>query len=279
MKAAKMLATILAVMICLTSCDNSTHAQSQSGFFTPQAAARESSNAYPPITVIPKEMTKVVTPKKGVPEQLKEYTGYTVSYNPANHTPNYVAWTLTADRIDGYVSRKGEKFWHDNGVYGCAYTKDYTRSGYDRGHMCPAADNKYSWDAMDDSFSMANIAPQTPSLNRGAWGKLENKSRIWAQRDGGLVIICGPIYTRQDAKRLGYTGVRVPSTYFKVLYAPNQGRCIGFIYPNDKCPGNMRNYAVSVDKVEELTGFDFFSVVPDNIETKMESKCEFNAWN
>lgn len=216
----------------------------------------------------------------GTPSQEAEYTGFVLSFNADNHTPNYVAWELLGSETDGQYSRTN-KFWTDENIKGCADTKDYTRSGFDRGHLCPAADNKWSAQAMQDCFTMANMCPQTHSLNAGAWKTLEEKERIWAQRDSALIIVAGPIYQKDDKLTIGNNRVRVPSAFFKVIIAPylSEPRGIGFVYPNDHAPGNMQNYVKSIDYIENLTGMDFFHNLPDDIENEIESQSSFKAWN
>lgn len=208
-----------------------------------------------------------------IPSQIKDYVGFRVSFNRDNHTPNWVAWELTAAEADGEVPRYN-KFWCDEEIAGCSETRDYTRSGFDRGHMCPAGDNKISEQMMIDCFTMANICPQAHSLNTGAWKTLENKERLWAQRDGNIVIVAGPIYEPSDCTRIGETGVRVPSAFFKVLIEPYSSTPggIGFIYPNMSSPGDMYNYAMTIDQVEDITGFDFFRQLPDELENEIESR-------
>lgn len=149
-----------------------------------------------------------------VPQQIKEYIGFTISFNKENHTPNYVAWELLGEESKGKNKRNG-KFWTDYDIEGCPDTRDYSRSGYDRGHMCPSGDQKWSQEAMDDCFVMANICPQDRELNQKAWKTLENKERQWAQRDSAIMIIAGPIYERNDNKRFGRAGVRVPSAFLR----------------------------------------------------------------
>ncbi len=92
-----------------------------------------------------------------VKSQLKNYSGYTVSFNADNGTANWVAWALTPERVDGPISRKGKKFWTDEEITSCPDTRSYTNSGFDRGHLCPAADNKINEEMMNDCFSLANI--------------------------------------------------------------------------------------------------------------------------
>lgn len=214
----------------------------------------------------------------GLPHADKNYTGFYVCFNPENHTPNWVGWELTAAETEGRISRSN-KFWTDDDLPGCPSTDDYRRSGYDRGHLFPAAEAKWDSDAMRECFSLANIAPQDNSLNSGAWKTLEEKERLWAAKMGRLIIVAGPLYQAGDKNCIGATQVRVPSAFFKVILAPEQSRCIGFIYNNSHCPGRMENYMLSVDEVEEFTGFDFFSSLPDEIENDIEARKEASFWN
>ena len=218
--------------------------------------------------------------KKDTPEQIKEYTGFTVSFNKDNHTPNYVAWELLGSEI-AYNVERNNNFWQDKEIEGCPQYKDYSRSGYDRGHLCPAADQKWSEEAMNDCFVMANMCPQDHNLNAGAWNTLENKERQWAKRDSAIVIVAGPIYEESDKKRIGNIGVRVPSAFFKAFLAPylKEPRAIAFVYPNMSSPGNMQDYAMSIDDLEEITGYDLFPALPDDLENKVEAKFSFIEWN
>lgn len=236
--------------------------------------------ATPSLNKKAEELQKVCIPDM-LPSKIKEYEGFTVDFNASNRTPNYVSWELLGSETDGPYSRNGEKFWQDADIKNCPRSSDYTRSGYDRGHMFPAADAKWSQQSMHQCFSMANITPQVHALNAGAWKTLEEKERLWAKRDSALIIISGPVYQKEDNVRIGEAGVRVPSAYFKVLLAPfvEKPRAIAFVYPNEHCPGNMQNYSTSVDYVEELTGFDFFATLPDDIENKIESSFSFKEWN
>lgn len=208
-----------------------------------------------------------------------EYEGFRLSFNHHNRTPNWVAWELLATETNG-EARRHNKFWQDMDVEGCPTTNDYRGSGYDRGHMCPAADQKWSQKAMDDCFVMANMCPQDHALNSGAWNTLENKERTWAVRDSALVIVAGPIYSKDDVKTIG-GGVLVPGAFFKAILAPYQERprAIAFVFPNMSAPGNMQNYVMTVDDLEQLTGYDFFASLPDSIENEVESVASFREWN
>lgn len=215
----------------------------------------------------------------GLTSQIKEYTGFTLSFNKDNKTPNYVVWELLGSEVGGTVSRT-DNFWQDSDILGCTKHSDYTGSGYDRGHMCPAADQKWSKEAMNDCFVMANMCPQLHDLNSGAWETLESKERTWAKRDSAILIVAGPIYSDGETY-IEKSKVRVPDAFFKVLIAPylDEPRGIAFVYPHMKCQGNMQDYATTIDEVEKITGFDFFFALPDAIEEKIEGEYSFTEWN
>lgn len=219
---------------------------------------------------------------KGQPESSirRDYEGFRLAFNPDNRTPDWVAWELLGTETDGTTARSN-RFWQDQELEGCPSTADYARSGYDRGHLCPAADQKWSPKAMEDCFVMANMCPQDHSLNSGAWNTLENKERVWAQRDSAIVIAAGPIYEKSDTKRIGQADVRVPGAFYKVIIAPyvDKPRGIAFIFPNMSSPGSMENYVTTIDDVEKLTGLDFFYNLPDDIEHMVESTASFREWN
>ena len=217
-----------------------------------------------------------------LPEQIIHYKAFTVSFNPRLHIPNWVSWKITADKATGTEPR-ADNFRNDPDVKASAQTRDYTRSGYDRGHMAPAGDMKWDPVAMDESFFMTNIAPQRSDLNRGAWQKLEQKCRDRALRDSVVYIVSGPVLSTPDAiiDFIGQTPVAVPRLYFKVILSPyaDPPRGIGFIMPNDYVRGGMQATAVTIDSVETLTGHDFFSALPDSLENILESQCNFTPWS
>lgn len=225
------------------------------------------------------DLDKVTIPPL-TPSQYAEYTGFSLSFNKENLTPNYVAWELLGTETAGEAKRTN-RFWQDKKVRNCPDNNDYKNSGYDRGHICPAADQKWSQEAMHDCFVFTNMTPQVHALNAGAWNTLEEKSRAWARRDSALVIIAGPVYTDDDQERIGQRQVRVPGMYFKVILAPylQKPRAIGYLFPNMSAPGSLDQYATSVDQIEEITGFDFFSSLPDSIENIVEATYSTKEWN
>jgi len=225
-------------------------------------------------------LDRVVT-NPSLPERIINYDGMTVSFNPEAHIPNWVAWELTKAEIDNPVaSRKSASFAVDPAVDGCALMTDYRGSGYDRGHMAPAADMKWSEKALAESFYLTNMCPQVHALNGGSWNKLEERCRLWAQIDSALIIVCGPVLSDGVDTYIGETQVAVPKRFFKVVLSPwaNPPGGIGFIMPNSTVKGGLQACAVSIDSVEAVTGHDFFTALPDSLEREIESQCRINYW-
>ena len=215
---------------------------------------------------------------KGCSSQYKEYTGFVLSFNIRNRVPNYVAYELTKAETQGTEPR-AKGFMQDESVKGCPTSEDYKNSGYDRGHMAPAGDMKWSEDAMHDSFYMTNICPQKKALNGGAWKRLEEKVRDWAQRDGNIIVVTGPIFS-DNMPTIG-EGVAVPQKFFKALLEPNSTpvKAIGFIYKNEGGQKIVGQQAVCIDEIERQTGLDLFNPLPDELENKVEQSCNYNQWN
>ncbi len=225
------------------------------------------------------QLSEVVIPSD-VPHQLLKYDGFTVSFNSKHHIPNYVAWELTATETEGNNPR-ANNFEADSEAIGCPEPWDYSYSGYDRGHMAPAGDMKWSSEAMRQSFMLTNICPQAKSLNTGAWKRLEEKCRQRAKVDSAIIIVCGPILTDPIREHIGDTRVSVPQRFFKAILSPytNPPYAIGFIMPNGSFKGGMQAAAVPVDSIEAVTKFDLFSALPDSLESLLESQCRFTRFS
>ena len=216
----------------------------------------------------------------GVPEQMLRRAGYTASYNKTTKLPNWVAWHLTADRTTGPAKRSGVDFQADMDVPAPrAEDSDYYGSGYDRGHMCPAADNKYSEKAMEESFLFTNMCPQNGNLNRGDWNEMEQACRRWAKEYGGVYVVCGPILYKGKHKTIGKNKVVVPEAFFKVVLRTGETpKAIGFIYKNAEGNRPKGDYVNTVDEVERITGIDFFPSLPDDVENKVEATADIADW-
>ena len=195
------------------------------------ATEEEQITSYHNINVKSAKLLEVKAPEE-LSEQFIEYKGFNVSFNTQYRIPNYVVYELTLQESKGDESR-AKSFAKDENVDRCPEPYEYTRSGYDRGHMAPAADMKWDYDAMHNSFYMTNICPQKHSLNSGGWKRLEEKIRDWVVKDTALIIVTGPILT-ENMETIG-DGIAVPTKFFKAILAPfsNPQKAIGFIYKNE----------------------------------------------
>ncbi len=215
-------------------------------------------------------------------EQIIRHEGYTVSYNSDYRIANWVAYELTAEEATSKKNERSNKFVSDPMVKGATATnEDYTRSGYDRGHMAPAGDMKWSARAMRESFYLSNICPQKPGLNRGIWKDLEEQARLWAKENGSLLIVTGPVIA-DDLKRLGKNRVGIPKTFYKVIctIAGGKPEGVGFLFDNkDYGKTSLRSMMIPIDSVEKVTGIDFFPSLPDSIENSMEAGVDDSRWS
>jgi len=217
------------------------------------------------------------TPSK---EEILLYrVGYKVSYNTRTRQPNWVAWHLTAEHSDGPYRRLGNFHEEEDVPTPRATLDDYRGSGWSRGHMCPAGDNKWNETAMYESFSLVNVCPQNASLNSGLWNSIEIDCRRWARQYGDIYIVCGPVFYNREHEVIGYNEVYVPEAFFKVVLCLNdKPKGMGFVVKN--ADGNKKRdlYYNSIDQVERITGMDFFPALPDDIENQVEAEANIDDW-
>ena len=218
-------------------------------------------------------------PLSNTSEQLIEKTSYIVSYNKDTKTPNWVAWHLTAEHTDGPYGRLGN-FHEDEDVPAPRATlADYRRSGWSRGHMCPAGDNKWDEQAMYESFALTNVCPQNASLNSGLWNSIEMDCRKWAKKYGGVYIVCGPVFLNKEHETIGGNRVVVPEAFFKVILClQGKPKAIGYIVRNTEGKKKKDQFVNTVDEVERITGMDFFPALSDDIENEVEAHANLDDW-
>lgn len=210
--------------------------------------------------------------------EIVSHSFYTLSYNEVHEQANWVHYKLNPSFLSGTSPRK-DSFKSDPLVLSKSATRnDYKGSGYDRGHLVPAGDMKYNSLSMMETFYMSNISPQNPSFNRGIWKKLESLVREWG-KDFDIYVSTAGVLNSNNLGSIGKNKVTIPSKYFKVIYAPDKNIMIGFLISNTKQTGKLFSYAVTVDKIEALTGIDFYSELPDNIEEDLESKIVLKSWD
>ncbi len=204
-------------------------------------------------------------------QQIVRHKAITLSYSFFHRTPYWVAWKLTRERTKGDITRKSNFQPDPKLPEPRVQSSDYSRSGYDRGHMAPAGDMKWDEQAMTESFYMSNVCPQNKKLNKDDWRDLEEACRRWANKYGRVYIVCGPIYENNKPKRIGKNKVAVPDKFYKViLIDKKQPLALGFVFKNEGHHRHLSQYMVSVDNVEDITGLDFFSLLEDEIENEIE---------
>ncbi len=208
--------------------------------------------------------------------------GYVLAHNSDRRTPDWVVERLTPDRFSGPADRKllKEPFAADPDLAAGerAELGDYRRSGFDRGHMAPAADMKFSLEALKESFYLSNMTPQVgKGLNRHIWADLEALVRDWTCDRGNLVVVTGPIYDMPEERTIGPNRIAVPSAFYKIVYDPARRRAIAFILPNQAVDKRgqsaweaLKPHIVSVREVEQRVSLDFFNALPRRDESRIE---------
>ncbi len=223
----------------------------------------------------------------GAPEGKKadcifQREGYAFGYSEIHEQPLWVTYKLTADELNGKKVGRTDDFREDPRVRTrSAAPEDYKGSGYDRGHLAPAADMGWNQDVMSESFYMSNMSPQTPECNRGIWVELESQVRDFALWEKEIFVVTGPIfYPGKPVKSIGVTSrVSVPHAYYKVVYDLTPPcKMIGFIIPNRSGNKKLQKYAVTVNTVEKETGLTFFPKLPAD-QTVLKQTISVSDWN
>jgi len=214
-------------------------------------------------------------------DYIIDYQGYTSSYNVLTQTPEWVAYELTKDETYGDAVRDGKSFSPDERILlPQPEDRDYRGSGWTRGHLAPAADFRWSDEAMWETFLFTNCCPQDEGLNNGMWNTLEKKCRTWARRYGKIYIVTGPVYGENRYGSIGESRVMVPDAFFKAVMVRdgNRWQSIAFVMQNRAYNDNMQNCAMTVDELEDLTGFDFFAALDDAEEAGTEKSYKLSFW-
>ena len=240
--------------------------QQQTKVFVKSKKVKDATNAY----FLPTSTTK----------QVVHHQHYSLSYSEDHEQAEWVAYELKKTHLTN-TNFKRPYFEIDKTVKtGAAHWRNYKNSGYDRGHLCPAGDRKYSKEAHDETFLTSNISPQRHDFNSGIWNRLEQKVRYWASKYNGVFVVTGGVLKGQ-MKTIGSEGVSVPNQFYKILIDNNTGstKIIAFLMPHKNSNKPLYEFVVSVDEVEELTGIDFFPELDDAIENKLESSTSYKGWS
>ncbi len=211
--------------------------------------------------------------------QLIKHRYYTLSYDERAEQAEWVAYKLKKE----YIQHKGFKrprFVVDPMVKtGSADWRNYKKSGYDKGHLCPAGDMEFDIDAYNDTFFTSNIAPQTHKFNAGIWKRLEEKTRYWALKYDSVYVVTGGIF-KNSRKTIGKEKVFVPECFYKIIINNSNKayKMIAFLMPDKKSDKSLFQYVVSVDSIEKMTGIDFFPKLDDRIENNLEKNTDYSSW-
>jgi endonuclease G len=212
-------------------------------------------------------------------KQVIKHSYYALSYNEKYEQAEWVSYFLRSQN-EGIGHYKRPRFINDPKVTTeSADTDNYKKSGYDRGHLCAAADMRFSKTAYDETFYTSNISPQKHNFNGGIWKLLEEKSRYWATKYNGIYVVTGGIL-HKGLPTIGSEKVAIPNYFYKILYCNFKGKnkMVAFLMPSVKSKDPLYKFVVSVDSVEKMTGIDFFPQLNDAIEKELESKSDYKAW-
>jgi len=212
--------------------------------------------------------------------QIIKHDYFTLSYSEKHEQAEWIAYELKKSYVRN-SNFKRPYFTEDSKVKtGSADWRNYKKSGYDKGHLCPAGDMEFEINAYNDTFFTSNISPQTHDFNGGIWNRLEQKTRYWATKHDGVYVITGGVLNA-SLKTIGKEKVSVPNYFYKILLDNSNGeyKMIAFLVPSKKSDKPIYDFVVSVDSLEKMTGIDFFPKLNDKTENRLEKSSDYKAWS
>ena len=229
-------------------------------------------------------------------EEVVVHSAMSLVYSEQHEQAKWVSHIITADIITGKVARSNNFRVDPLVKTGSASEKDYflkTKKlkpkkgyiydgfGYDRGHLAPSADFRWSKKALSESYFYSNMSPQLADFNRKKWAKLEGVLRSYLSTHGEtqLYVVTGPLLNDSlPVIERGINKVSIPKYYYKVALDLKNQKAIGFIMPNEKIDYPVSSYAVTINEVEEVTGINFFYQVEDSLENELEKQKDIAVW-
>ncbi|MFD1603643.1 DNA/RNA non-specific endonuclease [Flavobacterium artemisiae] len=192
-------------------------------------------------------------------KQIVKHQYYTLSYNEKFEQAEWVAYELKKEYLKNNNFKRPYFIEDPKVTTGSADWRNYKKSGYDKGHLCPAGDMEFSEDAYNDTFYTSNISPQQKEFNSGIWNRLEQKTRYWAEKYNDIYVVTGGILKDSD-KKIGTEKVAVPKYFYKIILAKsgNEHKAIAFLVPNEKSDKSIYDFVVPIETLEKMTGIDFF---------------------
>lgn len=205
---------------------------------------------------------------------------YSLSYSESHEQAEWVAYELTKKQIQSN-NFKRPYFEIDRAVKTrSADWRNYKNSGYDRGHLCPAGDRGFSKAAYNETFLTSNVSPQEHAFNAGIWNRLEQKVRYWAKKYDGVYVVTGGVL-KDEVDDIGSEKVTVPGSFYKIIYdrTGSEVRMLAFLMDHKESKEPLYKFVTTVDKIEKLTGIDFFPELEDSQENKLEANSSYKGWS
>lgn len=213
--------------------------------------------------------------------QVLDRSEFQIGWSPSLRHPVWVAYHVPQQKRFELAPRPD--FAKDSSVRNCPDPKSYSNSGYDRGHMAPnyAILTRFGLSVRNLTFTMPNISPQSPKLNRGVWRNVERRiADFWTERYGEIWVIVGAIPSK-TGETIGSTGIDVPSAFWQVVVAQEglDVRALALLYPQDVPDLYYPSRGlISIDELEKLTGLDFLSGLPEFIQAPLEAELPTRLW-
>lgn len=217
---------------------------------------------------------------KSTTNQIVKHDFYTLSYSEKYEQAEWVAYELKKSYVRSNDFERPYFIKDPKVNTGSADWRNYKKSGYDKGHLCPAGDMEFALDAYNDTFFTSNISPQLHDFNRGVWNRLEQKVRYWAAKYDGIYVITAGVL-QPNLKTIGTEQVLVPNSFYKILLDNSNGhyKMIAFLVPHAKSDKPLYSFVVSVDSIEKITGIDFFPKLDDTTENSLEKRSDYKDWS
>lgn len=227
-------------------------------------------------------------------EQLVKHSAFYLDYAEKYEVARWVAHIILPDVIHGTVTRTNDFRVDSSITTGSSVEADYFLKemksdstyvydgfGYDRGHLAPSADFRWSQTALSESYFYSNMSPQLPEFNREGWGELEDAIRGYMYRNPTtqLYVVTGPILNDSLPKiERGVNKVSIPKYFWKIVLDLKNQKAIGFIMPNAKITQPLQSYAVSISEVEKQTGLQFFTKLSPEVRQNITQQKNIRDW-
>jgi endonuclease G len=231
---------------------------------------------------------KPMLPALSVGEELICHSMLCLVYAEAYEQARWVGHIITPDVVNGVVGRSNDFRVDPKVKTGSAEERDYFLKimqpdsafvydgfGYDRGHLAPSADFRWSERALSESYYYSNMSPQLADFNRGIWSDLEGLLRAYLYRNPStqLYVFTGPVL-RPDLPTISRAKnkVAIPEQFWKIALDLKNRKAIAFVIPQNAKGYPLSSYATSIDEVEKLTGLNFFAQLEDGLEESLEKQ-------